>query len=116
MRNSDCLFCKIIKGKIPSTKVFENERVLGFKDIHPLAALHYVFIHKDHTQDINEMMGSEPLQIQEIFSALREVSIKEAIDQKGFRVVTNLGPHGGQSVFHTHFHLLGGEPLGKFGR
>ena len=61
------------------------------------------------------MVASEPQQMAEIFLAIREVTQKEGLDQSGFRVVTNMGPHAGQSVFHTHFHVLGGEPLRGFG-
>lgn len=112
----NCLFCKILEGKIPSTKVFENDKVLGFKDIQPLAKTHYLFVHKDHTKNINEISDEASSQYAEIFSAIAEISRKEGLDQSGFRVVSNVGAHAGQTVFHTHFHLLGGEPLGGFGR
>lgn len=116
MKNPDCIFCKIVDGVIPSTKVFESDKVLGFKDLQPQASTHFLFIHKNHSKDVNDMMNSEPSQVAEIYAAIREVSVKEGLDQKGFRVVTNQGPHGGQTVFHTHFHLLGGEQLRGFGR
>lgn len=116
MKSADCIFCKIVDGVIPSTKVFENDKVLGFKDLQPLANLHYLFIHKHHSNDVNHMVEIEPAQVSEIYQAIREVSIKEGLDKKGFRIVTNMGPHGGQTVFHTHFHLLGGEQLRGFGR
>jgi histidine triad (HIT) family protein len=116
MKNSDCIFCKIIEGQIPSTKVYEDEKVLAFKDLHPQAAQHYLFIHKGHTSDINHLMTTEPEQIKDIFSAIQQFSYQQGLEEKGFRVVTNLGPHAGQTVFHTHFHLVSGEPLGHFGR
>lgn len=116
MKNSECIFCKIVEGHIPSTKVFENDKVLGFKDLQPHASVHYLFIHKNHSNDVNDLISKEPSQVAEIYTAIREVSMKEGLDQKGFRVVTNVGPHGGQTVFHTHFHLLGGEQLRGFGR
>lgn len=115
MQNADCIFCKIADGKIPSTKVFENEKVLAFKDLQPSASHHYLFIHKGHTTDVNDLVANEPEQMAEIFSAIREVTKNQGLDQTGFRVVTNMGPHAGQSVFHTHFHVLGGEPLRGFG-
>lgn len=111
---SDCLFCKIIKGDIPATKVFENENVLGFVDIFPQAKTHLLFIHKTHTKDINEMSES-PVAIGQVYQAIAEYTKKEGMDQLGFRVVTNLGKHAGQTVFHTHFHVVGGESLGRFG-
>lgn len=116
MKNADCIFCKIVEGKIPSTKVFENEKVFAFKDLHPAASKHYLFIHKNHTRDVNDQVATEPQQLADIFSAIREVTQQEGLDQSGFRVVTNHGPHAGQTVFHTHFHLLGGEQLRGFGR
>lgn len=111
---SDCLFCKILKGDIPSTKVFDSENVYGFVDIHPQAKKHYLFIHKKHTANINEMAGN-PAAIGEVFQAIGEFTKKEKMDDYGFRVVTNTGKHAGQTVFHTHFHVIGGEQLGHFG-
>lgn len=116
MKQADCIFCKIVEGLIPSTKVFENESVFGFKDLHPQASIHYLFIHKDHTLDVNDTVATEPQQLVDIFAAIRTLTTTEKLDQKGFRVVTNLGAHAGQTVFHTHFHVLGGEQLRGFGR
>ncbi len=113
-REENCLFCRIIEGKIPSEKVFENENVLGFKDISPMAKIHYLFIHKSHTQDFVDMIDSDP---QQVFDILNAISIfqKENKDLQSFRLVTNKGELAGQSVFHTHFHLLAGEKLRGFG-
>ena len=116
MKNPDCLFCKIVAGVIPSTKVFENDKVFAFKDLHPSAKNHYLFVHKNHTRDMNDLILTEPGQMAEIFSAIREVTVLEGLDQQGFRVVTNMGPNAGQTVFHTHFHVLAGEILRGFGR
>lgn len=115
MKNPDCIFCKIVDGKIPSTKIYENEKVLAFKDLQPSASIHYLVIHKDHSNDINDLVATDASQLADIFSAVKEITQKEKLDQKGFRVLTNQGPHAGQTVFHTHFHLLGGEPLRGFG-
>lgn len=114
--SADCLFCKIAKGDIPTPKVFENEKVVAFKDLHPHSAKHFLFIHKNHTKDVNDMMSAEPTQAQDIFQAISEFTKSEGLLNDGYRVVTNVGAHGGQTIFHTHFHLLGGERLGKFGR
>ena len=115
MQNADCLFCKIAAGKIPSKKVFENDKVFAFNDLHPASSHHYLFIHKEHTQNVNDLVETEPSQMAEIFQAIQLVTQREGLDQTGFRVVTNSGPHAGQTVFHTHFHVLGGEPLRGFG-
>lgn len=112
---SDCIFCKIVEGKIPSTKIFENEKVIGFKDLRPQAVIHNLFIHKKHTKNINDLSQNDPSQLAEMFEAMRLYSEQEGLTKDGFRVVTNLGPNAGQTVFHTHFHLLAGEPLGHFG-
>jgi len=112
--NTQCLFCKIVKAEIPSTKVFENENVLGIVDIYPQAKSHFLFLHKKHTQNMCEM-SSDPIQYQDIFLAINEFSSTSAFLKNGFRVVTNVGLEAGQSVFHTHFHVLGGEKLGRFG-
>lgn len=112
---SDCIFCKIVKGEIPSTKIFENENVIGFKDLRPQAAIHQLFIHKGHTKDINDLSKNDPQELSDVFNAIRTYTQTEGLDKNGFRVVTNLGPFAGQTVFHTHFHVLAGEPLGHFG-
>lgn len=112
--STDCLFCKITEGKIPATKIFENDSVIGFVDIHPQAKTHLLFIHKTHTKDINEM-SANPTSVGEVFQAITEYTKAQGLDQNGFRVVTNLGKHAGQTVFHTHFHVLSGEQLGRFG-
>ena len=112
---SDCIFCKIIKNEIPSTKVFENELVLGFKDLNPMAKVHNLFIHKDHTKNAIELTESDPKQLSDIFKAISSYTKESGHDESGFRIVTNIGADAGQTVFHTHFHVLGGERLGKFG-
>lgn len=112
---SDCIFCKIVKGEIPSTKIHEDDSVIGFRDLRPQAVKHFLFIHKKHSTDISNMMISDPSQVQDIFKAINIFAKVEGLDQKGFRVVTNQGAYAGQTVFHTHFHVLGGEPLAHFG-
>ena len=112
---SDCLFCKIIKGDIPSEKVFENETIFGFKDISALAKKHYLFIHKQHTKNINEMTSTQPEQLKDVFSAIHEFTNNAQLEKDGFRIVTNVNANGGQTIFHTHFHVLGGEQLRGFG-
>lgn len=107
-----CLFCKILEREIPSETIFENENVYAFKDINPMAKEHYLFISKRHSQNINEM---DDKSLVEIFSAIKEFSQNNHLEKNGFRVVTNINKHGGQTVFHTHFHVLGGEQLKAFG-
>ena len=111
----NCIFCKIVKGDIPSTKVFEDEHVYAFKDLHPLAPIHLLFVSKHHTADINHMASVDHEHIGHVFKAIAAYTKDSGLDQKGFRVVTNSGKDGGQTVFHTHFHVLGGTTLRGFG-
>lgn len=113
--SDNCLFCKIAKGEINSQKIFENENVFGFVDIHPQAKTHLIFIHKKHTANINEM-SLDATALAQTFAAIAEYTKGNELSTDGYRIVTNLGPHAGQTVFHTHFHVVGGEPLGHFGR
>ncbi|PJB52208.1 MAG: histidine triad nucleotide-binding protein [Bdellovibrio sp. CG_4_9_14_3_um_filter_39_7] len=113
---NDCLFCKIIKGEIPSSEVFSNENVYAFKDLHPMAKIHNLFIHREHSHDINAMSKTSPEQVVDVYKAILKWTQDEKLDSSGFRVVTNCGPDAGQTVFHTHFHVLAGEKLGLFGK
>ncbi len=106
----DCLFCKIVKGEIPSTKVYEDERVLAFRDINPQAPSHIVIIpkaHYSHILDIPEDAGV----MEDILKAIKRIAEIEEIDESGFRVVNNCKGDGDQTVFHVHFHLLGKRKL-----
>lgn len=111
----NCIFCKIVDGKIPATTVYQDENVIGFKDLSPQATIHLLFINKKHTQNINDLVDNDPNQLKELFEAISKFSSESELSKKGFRIVTNLGPDAGQTVFHTHLHVLGGEPLGQFG-
>ncbi len=109
---SDCLFCKILKKEIPSTKVYEDDKVYGFVDIFPQAKKHFLLIHKEHTKNVSEM----PLdQINDVFKAIKVFTNDSGLAGEGFRVVTNNGELSGQTVFHAHFHVLSGEKLRGFG-
>jgi len=108
---SDCLFCNIAKGEIPSDKVFENEHVIAFRDIYPQAPVHILVVPKEHIVSALELTAENSHIAAKCFEAITEIVKSEGLD-KGFRVVTNSGPDGNQSVFHLHFHLLGGKNLG----
>lgn len=109
---NDCLFCKILKKELPSEKVYENEKVYAFKDIYPMAKEHVLFIHKNHSKNFSEMNDEDML---DVFRAIKEYTKSESLIEKGYRVVTNINEYGGQTVFHTHFHVLSGEKLKGFG-
>jgi histidine triad (HIT) family protein len=92
--------------------VYEDDDVYGFVDISPMAKEHYLFIHKEHTQNVNESSSD---QITSVYNAIKLFTQANDLSKDGFRVVTNHGKNGGQTVFHTHFHVLGGEQLKAFG-
>ena len=102
---NDCLFCKIVKGEIPSTKIYENQWVYAFLDIDPQAPFHAIVIPKEHIKSAAEIGGENSLLIAKVFEAIAEIAKQENL-QKGFRVVNNCGEDGGQTVGHIHFHLL----------
>ncbi|MBR5485022.1 MAG: histidine triad nucleotide-binding protein [Oscillospiraceae bacterium] len=107
---SDCLFCKIAKGDIPSKKLYEDDKVLAFHDIDPQAPVHFLVIPKEHYQHA----GKVPAQNGEIFAHIFGVIAKLADElgmDKGYRVVTNIGEQGGQTVHHLHFHVLSGRDM-----
>ncbi len=106
----DCLFCKIINGEIPSSKVYESENVLAFKDINPMAPVHILIIPKKHTDGANTLDESNVGVISEIMLTARKLAEENGLED-GWRLVTNVGEHGGQTVKHLHFHLLGGKKL-----
>lgn len=112
---NDCLFCEILNNEIPSEKVFENDFVLGFKDISPMSKEHFLFISKNHTKDISNLINDDSKSIIEIYKAIDIFTKSNDLQENGYRVVTNLGMDAGQTVFHTHFHVLGGEKLKSFG-
>lgn len=105
----DCLFCKIAEGDIPSTKVFENQSVIGFRDISPQAPVHIVLIPKTHYKNILEIPADTEI-INEMIKAIQEIAKLEDLDE-GFRVVNNCKEWGGQTVDHLHFHILGKRKL-----
>ncbi len=102
---SDCLFCKIIKGDIPSTKVYENDYVYAFLDIEPQAPFHAIIVPKIHIASANEINADNSIYIAKIFEAVAEIAKAENLEN-GYRVVNNCGVDGGQTVGHIHFHLL----------
>ncbi len=109
----DCLFCKIIKGEIGSEKVYENDYVLAFQDIHPVAPVHVLVIPKIHIKDMNEITEENSEYIRQVYLAIKEVAKISGVDESGYRVICNCGEDGGQVVHHIHYHLLGGKHLGS---
>ena len=107
---SDCLFCKIVKGDIPSTKVYEDDLVLAFRDIAPQAPTHILVIPKTHIASVAEITKDNSAVIAHIFTVIPQIAKAEGLEG-GYRVVSNCGDHAGQTVHHLHFHILGGKQL-----
>jgi diadenosine tetraphosphate (Ap4A) HIT family hydrolase len=104
-----CIFCKIIRNEIPSKKVFEDERLLVVEDISPQAPLHLLLIPKRHFVNCLDMSGEDEALIGYVFNKAGEIARQRGVAESGFRLVQNNGAGAGQSVFHIHFHLLGGR-------
>lgn len=107
----NCLFCKIIKGEIPSNKVYEDDEILAFKDINPVAPVHILVIPKKHIACAKDLKVEDEVLIGRIFTVINKIADEFNLDN-GYRIVNNCGQDGGQEVMHLHFHLLGGKKLG----
>lgn len=108
----DCLFCKIAAGEIPSSKVYEDEHVLAFRDINPVAPVHVLVIPKQHLASIADIGPDHVDLLARLFAAVQRVAAETGVAETGYRVVTNTGRDAGQQVFHLHLHVLGGRLLG----
>ncbi|MDO5598191.1 MULTISPECIES: histidine triad nucleotide-binding protein [Acidaminococcus] len=106
---TDCVFCKIISGEIPSKRVYEDDKVIVINDLNPGAPVHVLVIPKEHTENI---LTASPEILVHVKKILPELVKKLGLEEHGFRVVVNTGDWGGQSVPHLHFHILGGKELG----
>lgn len=107
----NCLFCKIIKGEIPSAKVYEDDKVYAFRDIEPQAPVHILIIPKAHIASANELTEENASIVGHIFAVAAKIAKEEGIAEGGYRIVNNCGEDGGQTVKHLHFHMLGGRSL-----
>ncbi len=110
---SDCLFCKIIAGEIPSAKVYEDEQVFAFRDIAPVAPTHVLIVPKKHVASVNELSAEDEQIVGRLFLAAKQIAAQEGISQSGYRLAANTNADAGQAVFHLHLHLLGGKRMGS---
>lgn len=110
--NKNCLFCRIIRGEIPSTKVYEDEFVYAFRDINPQAPVHILVVPKAHIESAAELNADNAVYAAKCFEAIARIARTEGLEN-GFRVVNNCGEDGGQTVMHLHFHLIGGVKLSE---
>ena len=107
---SDCLFCKIVAGEIPADVVLDTERAIAFRDIDPKAPTHILVIPREHYDNITELTSSDPGLAAHLLEVVTQVVQQETL-MHGYRLVANIGPDGGQTVNHMHFHILGGRSL-----
>ena len=107
----DCLFCKIVKGEIPSNKVYEDEDVLAFHDINPVAPIHILVIPKKHITKLTDLTKEDEILVGKIYTTINKIATQEGFAEDGYRVITNCGKNGGQEVMHIHFHILAGKEL-----
>ena len=107
---SDCLFCRIVAGEVPATVVAEDERTVAFRDIAPQAPTHVLVAPRAHHADLAACVEADPGLLADVLATAVSVARSEGLDQ-GYRVLTNTGPHAGQTVHHLHVHVLGGRPL-----
>lgn len=108
------VFGKIIRREIPADIIFENDRVMAFRDIRPVAPVHIIIIPKKEIPDLQSVSAEDLPLIGEMVAAAQQIARDLGLDE-GYRLLTNNGPDSGQEVFHLHFHLIGGKPLGKIG-
>ncbi len=111
MKNIDCLFCKIIKGEIPSEQVHKDELVIAFRDKNPVAPSHILVVPIKHIQDNNEFLVVDEKIAGRMFTVVKELAIKEGIAEGGYRLIVNTGMNGRQEVPHLHMHLIGGKRM-----
>ena len=106
---SDCLFCKIIAGEIPSSKVYEDDTCFAFNDIDPQAPTHFLVIPKEHIQSVSQISGENSAVVAHIFEVIAKLAKEKGMES--YRVVSNIGDQAGQSVHHLHFHVLSGSDM-----
>jgi histidine triad (HIT) family protein len=109
--NPDCRFCKIIAGQAPAQIVFMDDQVTAFRDIHPVAPTHILIVPNKHIGSLNELQAEDEPLIGHLFGVACDLAKQEEIDRDGYRIINNTGAHGGQTVFHMHFHLIGGQRM-----
>jgi len=108
---TDCIFCKIVNNEVKASIVYRDEQVTAFRDIHPVAPTHILIIPNKHIESVNELQVEDEPLIGHMFLVGRQIAAQESIHQGGYRIIVNTGSHGGQTVFHMHLHLIGGQRM-----
>jgi len=108
MEKEDCIFCKIVNKEIPADLLYEDDQVIVFKDINPLAPVHLLLVPKKHIRSINDLEDPDKTVIVDLIMTAKEMAAKMSVDKSGYRLFFNVEKGGGQEVFHLHLHLIGG--------
>jgi histidine triad (HIT) family protein len=111
-RDPDCIFCKIVAGEMASNRVAEDDTIIAFRDIAPRAPTHILIVPRDHIASADKLTEQDAGLLGRIFATAADIARAEGISEAGYRIVTNIGEWGGQSVDHLHFHLMGGRAFG----
>jgi len=111
----DCIFCRIISGEIPSDILYQDEQVVAFRDINPKAPVHLLLVPREHIESVAELSEDEASIMGHLVAVANRLAREAGISEKGYRLVVNSGPEGGQEVPHLHLHLLGGRQMGILG-
>ena len=107
----NCIFCKIIKGEAPATILYQDEQIIAFRDIHPVAPTHLLIVPVKHIVSVNDVLPEDEPVMGRLFTAAKQLAAQEGIMESGYRLIVNTGAHGGQVVFHMHMHLMGGQRM-----
>ena len=108
----DCIFCKIIKKEIPSTIIYEDDKVIAFNDVNPAAPIHILVVPKKHIETLLDVTDEDNELISYVYQVINKIAKEKGLANNGFRVIVNCGKDSGQEVMHIHFHVLGGKKLG----
>jgi histidine triad (HIT) family protein len=107
----NCIFCRIIAGEAPGEILYQDERVTAFRDIHPVAPTHVLIVPNNHLASVNEMTDEDEATLGHLFTVTRLVAEQEEVQDSGYRLIINTGPHAGQVIHHLHMHLIGGQRM-----
>lgn len=108
---SDCIFCRIVAGEAPSERLYQDEQLTAFRDKHPAAPIHVLIVPNRHIESVNDLTEDDEPLVGRMFSLARELAEQEGIQESGYRMIVNTGPHAGQAVFHLHLHVIGGQRM-----
>jgi histidine triad (HIT) family protein len=111
----DCIFCRIASGEIPTDFAYQDDQIVAFKDINPIAPVHLIVIPREHIASLAQMTGEHAALMGRMVSVANRLAVEAGVSEKGYRLVANCGPDAGQEVPHVHLHVIGGRNLGLLG-